>query len=50
MGVSTKRIPRVEFHGIFLDFVECNIVQKLEIPYVKKNFNFKKIEIQLKSS
>ena len=28
--VPKKWIPRAEFHGIFLDFVECGIVQKME--------------------
>ena len=38
-----------EFHGIILNFVECGIDHKVESPY-QKNFNFKKAEIQLKSS
>ena len=28
-----KRIPRAEYHGIFLDLVECKIVHKVESPY-----------------
>ena len=27
-----KRNPRAEFHGIFLVFVECEILQKIESP------------------
>ena len=28
-----KRILRAEFHGVFLDFMECGVLQKMESPY-----------------
>ena len=45
LDVPKKLIPRAYF-------VECRIADKVESPYFcrKKNFNFKKAEIQLKSS
>ena len=36
MDVPKKRIPRAEFHGIILNFVECGkckIAHKVESPY-----------------
>ena len=33
LDVPKKRIPRAEFHGIFLDFVECWIAKKFIGPY-----------------
>ena len=31
--VPKKRIPRAQFHGIILDFVESGIAHKVESPY-----------------
>ncbi len=33
MDVLKMRIPRAEFHGITLNFVECRIAHKAESPY-----------------
>ena len=33
LDVPKKRIPRAEFHGIFLDFVEYGIAHEVESPY-----------------
>ena len=45
MDVPKKRIPRAEFHGIFMDIVECGIAKKWN---VRITAILNKAEIQLK--
>ena len=50
MDGGKKRIPRAEFHGIFLNFVECGIAyesgKSVFLPN-KRNSNFNSTEFRL---